>query len=108
MGQILGHRDLVEFFVKLLDRYKVSYLLTGSFAVSYYGYPRATHDIDFIVEIKRKDSKKILKVCEQLGDAFIVDNSQIKEAVNESSEFNILHTDTGIKMHFWIVEQNEF
>ncbi len=108
MEQIFGHRDLVEFFVKLLDKYQINYLLTGSFAVSYYGYPRATHDIDFIVEIKRRDSQKIIEACKQLGDSFIVDHSKIRKAIIKSSEFNILHPETGIKMDFWIVEQNEF
>ena len=108
MEQILGHRDLVEFFVKLLDKYKINYLLTGSFAVSYYGHPRATHDIDFIVEIKKKGSAKILEAIKELGTNFVVDASQIKEAVLNSLEFNILHTQTGIKLDFWIVEKNEF
>lgn len=108
MEQILGHRDLVRFSVNLLDKYKINYLLTGSFAVSYYGHPRATHDIDFIVEIPKKDIQKIFKFSKSLGSSFIVDKFQIKKAVVNASEFNILHTKTAIKMDFWIVEKNEF
>jgi predicted nucleotidyltransferase len=33
-------------FLKLLNSHKVEYLLIGGFAVGYYGYPRATNDID--------------------------------------------------------------
>lgn len=108
MGQILGHLDLVRFSVDLLNRYKINYLLTGSFAVSYYGYPRATHDIDFIVEISKQNSKKVLEVSKEFGNSFVIDSYQIREAIIHSSEFNILHKETGIKMDFWIVENNGF
>ena len=46
-----GQRDILITFAKLFRRFNVPYLLTGSFAVSSYGYPRATHDIDFVLEV---------------------------------------------------------
>jgi len=108
MVQILGQRDLVKIFVQLLDKYKINYLLTGSLAVSFYGYPRATHDIDFIIEIQQQDSQKILKASKNLDASFLVDYLQIEEAIVNSSQFNILHPETGIKMDFWIVGKNKF
>ena len=33
-------------FLKLLNSKQVEYLLIGGYAVSYYGYPRATGDMD--------------------------------------------------------------
>ena len=38
-------RDLVRLF----EKHGVQYLLVGGFAVSHYGYPRLTRDIDFLV-----------------------------------------------------------
>jgi hypothetical protein len=37
--------DLRE-FLKLLNSARVDYLLIGGYAVGYYGYPRATGDMD--------------------------------------------------------------
>src|SRR5438552_3143726 len=37
--------DLRE-FLKLVNRKRVEYLLIGGYAVGYYGYPRATADLD--------------------------------------------------------------
>jgi hypothetical protein len=34
-------------FLQLLNDQQVEYLLVGGYAVAYYGYPRATGDIDF-------------------------------------------------------------
>lgn len=33
-------------FLKLLNEHGVEYLLIGGYAVGYYGYPRATNDLD--------------------------------------------------------------
>jgi 3-isopropylmalate dehydratase small subunit len=33
-----------------LDRFGISYMLTGSFASSYYGASRSTQHIDFVIE----------------------------------------------------------
>ena len=42
--------DLRE-FLKLLNVVRVEYLLIGGYAVGYYGYPRATADMDIWVDV---------------------------------------------------------
>ena len=49
-------------FINLLNVNKVKYLLLGGWAVAYYGNPRATKDIDFLVSIDNSNLKKIGKV----------------------------------------------
>jgi predicted nucleotidyltransferase len=51
----------VEFkeFVKCLNKNKVKYLLVGGWAVSVYGHPRATKDIDFLFAIDQKNLDKL-------------------------------------------------
>ncbi len=44
---------------------RVSYALIGGFAVSLWGYQRATVDMDFLV--KRDDMKKVRQIVEELG-----------------------------------------
>lgn len=105
---ITGQHDLVKKIAELLNKYRIDYLLTGSLAVSYYGYPRATHDIDFVLEISAKDSGKVLKLTEDLGESFLVDKDQIKKAIAKSSQFNFYHLGTGVKIDFWVSEKNEF
>ena len=45
MVTILLPRDFKD-FLRLLTSHEVEYLLIGGYAVSYYGYARATADID--------------------------------------------------------------
>ncbi|KKL14138.1 hypothetical protein LCGC14_2518750, partial [marine sediment metagenome] len=40
---------------------EINYMLTGSYAVSFYGKPRTTHDIDLKVEIAYGDANRIFE-----------------------------------------------
>ena len=104
----MGQRELLLFIAQLLDKYKIPYLLTGSFAVSYYGFPRATHDIDFVVEISSKKYSNLEQALINLDKSYIVDLDDIKKAITELSTFNILHLDSGIKIDFWPAGQDDF
>lgn len=54
-------------FLKLLDQHKVKYLLIGGYAVAYYGYVRATGDMDVYVECSSKNAQSIVKACQVFG-----------------------------------------
>jgi hypothetical protein len=43
----------------LLNSRRVEYLLTGGYAVGYYGYPRATADIDIWIAINPPNAQKV-------------------------------------------------
>jgi hypothetical protein len=48
-------RTEVEFLVDVLYRLNqlgVEYMLTGSMASNYWGIPRTTHDVDFVILLK--------------------------------------------------------
>ena len=105
---LFGQRDLLIFIAQLLSLYHIKYLLTGSFAVSYYGVPRATHDIDFIIEVTEKSLPKLQSAMKTLGKEFLADIPNIQNAVKERSMFNIYHLETGIKVDFWIIKTQDF
>jgi len=49
-------------FINLLNSNKVKYLLLGGWSVGFYGNPRATKDIDFLVSTDNFNLKKLKKV----------------------------------------------
>jgi predicted nucleotidyltransferase len=61
MAKIELHPDFKD-FLKLLNSHKVKYLLVGGYAVGYYGYPRATGDMDIWIEISESNAEKLEKV----------------------------------------------
>ncbi|MDQ3374779.1 MAG: hypothetical protein M3521_12945 [Acidobacteriota bacterium] len=54
-------------FLKLLNKRAVRYLLVGGYAVGFHGYPRATNDIDFWIELNRENAEKIVEVIREFG-----------------------------------------
>ncbi|MBI5451985.1 nucleotidyltransferase, partial [Candidatus Gottesmanbacteria bacterium] len=104
----MGERDILVEIARLLAKNKIPYLLTGSFAVSYYGYPRSTHDIDFILEIPKESMAEILKVLAELNKDYDYSVTDIKDAISRASQFNIFHLESGIKLDFWIAKNDEF
>lgn len=103
-----GQRDILLQIAGLMEEYKIPYLLTGSFAVSYYGFPRATHDIDFVVEIHQDGKERILALLKRLDQGYDYDESLVVKAVENFRQFDVFHFDSGIKIDFWIRSQNEF
>ncbi|MCP4451340.1 MAG: hypothetical protein GY809_07760, partial [Planctomycetes bacterium] len=54
-------------FLKLLNDLKVKYLLVGGYAVGYYGYPRATADIDIWIAVAPDNAQNVLQAFHQFG-----------------------------------------
>ncbi|MBM4176974.1 MAG: hypothetical protein FJ213_12515 [Ignavibacteria bacterium] len=54
-------------FLKLLNLKKVEYLIIGGYAVGYYGYPKATGNIDIWISNKKSNAVKIAEVIKEFG-----------------------------------------
>jgi len=54
-------------FVRFLNSNDVEYLLIGGWAVSIYGNPRLTKDIDFLISSKDENIDKLKKALEEFG-----------------------------------------
>ena len=99
----IGQRDLLITVAGLLEKHAIPYILTGSFAVSYYGIPRATHDIDFVIEVYSSVIPKLNKFLTEFDDSFLKD-----EITRDTTNFNIYHLDSGIKLDFWTVKDDDY
>ena len=54
-------------FLKLLNAHRVEYLLIGGYAVGYFGYPRATVDMDIWIAMNPANAEKIVTVLKEFG-----------------------------------------
>ena len=54
-------------FLRLLGSKGVEYLLVGGYAVSIYGYVRATNDLDIWVKIGEKNAVALDRVLREFG-----------------------------------------
>ena len=56
-------RDLID----LLNAREVRYALVGGHAVNYYGYVRATQDVDLLIYPSRENSERVMDALEAFG-----------------------------------------
>ena len=54
-------------FLRLLNSHQVEYLLIGGYAVGYYGYPRATNDMDVWVAVHPDNAERLVNVMRAFG-----------------------------------------
>lgn len=58
--------DLRE-FVELLNSRRVEFIVVGAHALAYYGLPRFTKDIDFLVHSETANAERIIEVLAEFG-----------------------------------------
>ena len=88
MATILLPRDFSA-FLKLLNEHEVKYLLVGGWAVGYYGYVRATADLDVWALNKRENAERLVNALQAFGftvpelnaELFLVENRVIRMGV---------------------------
>lgn len=54
-------------FLKLLTKHQIEYLLIGGYAVGYYGYPRATTDIDIWIASNPSNANRMVQALVEFG-----------------------------------------
>ncbi len=56
-----------EDFLKLLNQYKVEYLVVGGYAMAFHGKPRYTGDLEVWINISKENSLKMVSVINDFG-----------------------------------------
>ncbi len=97
--------EVVLRVVEILNKMDIPYFLTGAMAVVYYGEPRTTHDIDLIIVVKESDVNLMVINFEQ---DFYIDEFSIRTAIEEKDMFNAVHKETGFKVDFWILGEDDY
>jgi hypothetical protein len=93
--------DLLRYVISILEHLSIRYAIVGSFASTAYGEPRFTQDIDIVVELEQSLA---LQLCAAFpADEFYVSESAVREAVEHSRPFNVIHPTSGNKVDFLVV-----
>lgn len=76
----------------------IPYMLTGSFASSYHGTPRATQDIDLVIAPERAQLRGLAVLLP--APDFYMDEATALEAYDSEGQFNVVDLATGWKVDF--------
>lgn len=97
--------EVLLFTADVLSKLGLNYMLIGAYAVSFYGRPRSTHDIDLNIDIDYRD---ISKIYAAFKDLFYVSKEMIEDAIKNQQMFDLIHNETQVKVDFWIIKDTEF
>ena len=88
-----------------LNRADVAYMLTGSMASNYWGIPRSTHDVDFVV---RFPDAAVAKLVGAFAGDYFIQESSVRAAFGPPFQFNALDNRSGLKIDFWMLRDEPF
>jgi hypothetical protein len=88
--------ELLRYLVESLEELGIEYMITGSQASIYYGEPRFTQDIDVVVELTPAHGPGLLERFPAPG--FYLSEEAMREAIEIRGQFNVIHSDSGLKI----------
>jgi hypothetical protein len=100
--------DLIELFVARFGEIGAHYLVTGSVAATLYGEPRATHDIDLVVELSTAHCDALPGIF-PAGEFYLPPPEVIRQESQRENRghFNIIHHASGLKADIFLIGADE-
>jgi hypothetical protein len=97
--------QLVEDVVARLDAAAIPHMLTGSMASSWYGEPRATQDLDVVIDPSPAALDQLVDGL--LADRWYVDRDVAHAALGDRTQFNVIGPDA-FKVDFIVRHDRPF
>jgi hypothetical protein len=97
-----------QFLVDVLGRLRtagVDYMLAGSMASNYWGIPRTTHDLDFVLVMTPDQVNALVSVFEA---GFFIQAESVRSAFRPPFQFNVLDEQSALKADFWLLRNDAF
>ena len=98
-------RDALFQVLDALEALQIPYMVVGSFASTFWGRPRATHDADLVVEIT---GEEVAELARLLAPHFYAPPFVIEDAVRKRGQFNLIHLDYAFKVDLWLLKDSPY
>ena len=102
----MPQQALLERVVAALDGAGIPHMMTGSLVSSLQGEPRATHDIDLVVDVRLADVPRLVTSLD--APDLYLDDDAVLEAVRRRTVVNLIQPGTGDKVDFWPLTDEAF
>ena len=101
----MNERELLVDCLRRLNRTGVTYYLTGSMASNYWGIPRTTHDLDFVVQMP---ASAVPRIIHEFSGDFYIEEAAMRAAYQPPHQFNAIDTRSALKVDFWLPKPEPF
>jgi len=98
-------RELLVDCLRRLNHADISYMLTGSMVSNYWGIPRTTHDLDFVIQLPPSNISKLVGA---FRSDFFMDEAAVLAAYRPPYQFNAIDTRSPLKVDFWLLKPDPF
>ena len=102
----MSQSELLIKAVTALNALKIPYMVTGSWAASFMGHIRSTHDIDIVLSLPIGLVKKLVATFPE--PEFMVQEEVARDAVLKKRMFTVMECATGDKLDFWMLKDDDF
>jgi len=100
-----SEHDVFAEVIEILEKLKIPYMIGGSVASIAYGEPRLTLDMDVVVDI---GLQQVGSFAGSFGPEYYVSLESIQDAIRNRSHFNIIQSEVGVKVDFYVLNQDTF
>jgi hypothetical protein len=83
----------------------VGYYLTGSMASNYWGVPRSTHDLDFVVKLLKA---AMPGTVQEFSRKLYIEEATVWALYQPPHQFNAIDTRSALKVDFWLARPEPF
>jgi hypothetical protein len=101
----MNERELLIDCLRRLNRANAPYYLTGSMASNYWGIPRTTHDLDFVIQLPMS---AVATIVREFSSDFHIDEQAVRAAYQPPRQFNAIDTRSALKVDFWLPGPDPF
>ena len=101
----MNERELLVDCLRRLNRTGVTYYLTGSMASNYWGIPRSTHDLDFVIQLPMS---AVPRIVQEFSGDFYIEEAAVRAAYQAPFQFNAIDTRSALKVDFWLPKPEPF
>jgi hypothetical protein len=101
----MNQDELLADCLKRLNRCAVPYMVTGSMASNYWGIPRTTHDLDFVIQL---DAPSIDTLVREFSGDYFIQPASVAAALKPPYQFNAIDTRSALKVDFWTLRDEPF
>ncbi len=91
---------------RALEELGIAYMVTGSVASSFHGRPRATHDVDLVIDPTPEQVDALARGLEAAG--FYVDHARARDAWRRRRQFNVIAMESAAKLDLIVVKDRPF
>lgn len=80
-------------------------MVTGSMASNYWGIPRTTHDLDFVIQLP---PSQVSPLVEAFRGDYYIDEAMVRSAYQPPHQFNAIDSRSALKVDFWLLRPVPF